>query len=282
MRPARGSTIHTQRAAAGPPRREPHADLLGRADRVDPKAQRGGCAAEDDAARRGAEAPDDGRNAERRRHLRVNLGRRATNRTVSVRWARAGVAAGTYTLSLTVVDSRGKALARAARAGLRVRARPRPKPRPKPAPAPSPAPSTGNGVFPVAGGTPTARDSASTAATTSTRARTSPRPRKPRWSRRAPRRSSRRATRLPDRASTSSSTTPAPTPVRLLPPPSRLDRRVGRPVVRGGQRIGAVGTTGDSTGPHLHFELWIGRWFDGGHAVDPLPTLRSWDGLSAI
>ena len=32
-----------------------------------------------------------------------------------------------------------------------------------------------------------------------------------------------------------------------------------------GQRIGDVGTTGRSTGPHLHYELWI-----EGAPVDPL------------
>jgi murein DD-endopeptidase MepM/ murein hydrolase activator NlpD len=47
--------------------------------------------------------------------------------------------------------------------------------------------------------------------------------------------------------------------------------------VRTGQRIGEVGSTGESSGPHLHFEVWLGRWFDGGHPVDPLPFLKTWD-----
>jgi murein DD-endopeptidase MepM/ murein hydrolase activator NlpD len=46
--------------------------------------------------------------------------------------------------------------------------------------------------------------------------------------------------------------------------------------VRTGQRIAQVGSTGSSTGPHLHFEVWVGEWFDGGHPVDPLPLLRRW------
>jgi murein DD-endopeptidase MepM/ murein hydrolase activator NlpD len=46
--------------------------------------------------------------------------------------------------------------------------------------------------------------------------------------------------------------------------------------VRTGQRIGRVGSTGDSTGPHLHFEVWRGHWFGGGHPIDPLPFLKRW------
>jgi len=46
--------------------------------------------------------------------------------------------------------------------------------------------------------------------------------------------------------------------------------------VRTGQLIGEVGTTGGSTGPHLHFEIWVGGWFAGGNPIDPLPLLQSW------
>lgn len=48
---------------------------------------------------------------------------------------------------------------------------------------------------------------------------------------------------------------------------SRIDTAVGQQVVRG-QTIGLVGSTGVSTGPHLHFELLI-----DGVRVDPAPAL---------
>lgn len=49
---------------------------------------------------------------------------------------------------------------------------------------------------------------------------------------------------------------------------SRVSVRVGQRVRRG-QRIGAVGATGNATGPHLHFEVRR-----RGAAVNPLPALR--------
>ncbi|QLH23279.1 M23 family metallopeptidase [Streptomyces sp. Rer75] len=52
---------------------------------------------------------------------------------------------------------------------------------------------------------------------------------------------------------------------------SRIDVRIGQSVTTG-QQIGLSGSTGNSTGPHLHFEIRTTPNY--GSAVEPLPFLR--------
>ncbi|HWD79996.1 MAG TPA: M23 family metallopeptidase [Kribbella sp.] len=56
---------------------------------------------------------------------------------------------------------------------------------------------------------------------------------------------------------------------------SKFSVSVGETVYAGDQ-VGAVGMTGNTTGPHLHFEVHP----DGGSAVDPDPWLRNHCGLN--
>ncbi len=111
-----------------------------------------------------------------------------------------------------------------------------------------------------------------------TRARTWPRPAAPRWWRRAPARSRRSSTRPAARGTTWSWTAATRTATTCSCTCSRARSTVREgQSVRTGQRIGAVGSSGASSGPHLHFEIWTGGgWYTGGHPIDPLPYLRAW------
>jgi murein DD-endopeptidase MepM/ murein hydrolase activator NlpD len=53
----------------------------------------------------------------------------------------------------------------------------------------------------------------------------------------------------------------------------------GAPIAAGAQ-FAQVGSTGASSGPHLHFEIWPDGWYssDESKPIDPLPQLIAWAG----
>jgi murein DD-endopeptidase MepM/ murein hydrolase activator NlpD len=50
--------------------------------------------------------------------------------------------------------------------------------------------------------------------------------------------------------------------------------RVGQ-VVNVGEPIGIVGTSGNSSGPHLHLEIHLGHDADGSNAISPVEWFRA-------
>jgi murein DD-endopeptidase MepM/ murein hydrolase activator NlpD len=47
-----------------------------------------------------------------------------------------------------------------------------------------------------------------------------------------------------------------------------------------GQPFAQVGSSGASSGPHLHFEIWPDGWYSSKEStpIDPLPQLLAWAG----
>lgn len=210
-------------------------------------------------------------------------------RKVRVRWPRdVELRRGRYLVRVHARDAGGQVLRRTrrhtGRAAFVVKGRPKPKPTPRPAPAPDPAPApapSGDGVFPVVGpysfGSAEARFGAGRPG---------------------------HIHQGQDIIAAEGQPVVAPFGGTIVTTDYQaggagyyvvLDGTDGRSyffahcrkgstaVARGaivvaGARLCEVGSTGRSTGPHLHFEIWVGGWRrdKGSQPIDPLPDLRAW------
>jgi murein DD-endopeptidase MepM/ murein hydrolase activator NlpD len=223
------------------------------------------------------------------RVLRLELGRVPTGRLLHPKWpARAALTAGRYVVRVHAKGPGGSVLRRRAhasgRAPLTVMPAPKPVvPAPAVTPAPAPAPPvSGSGVFPVQGPHGFGGDDARFGAM-------------------------RDGHTHQGQDVTAAEGTPVVAPVAGAI--AALDRQPGGAgwyvvenavdgrafffahcqadswavtvgqAVSAGQQLCRVGTTGASSGPHLHFEIWIGGWrtSKASAPIDPLPQLLAWD-----
>jgi hypothetical protein len=223
---------------------------------------------------------------------RMQLGSVPVGKTIPVRWPRGSkLPAGKYVIRVHARDGRGAVLARASHASGKAfvtvkrkpRPKPKPRPRPKPTPTPTPAPpSTGSGVFPVRGAYNFGGDGSRFGA-------------------------GRSGHTHEGQDIAAAEGTPVVSPLNGTVAFVDFQKggagwyvvinaddgrslffahlRTGSITVTPGSPVGAgsqiadVGTTGSSSGPHLHFEIWEGGWRDrGGRPIDPLPQLKAWAG----
>ena len=239
------------------------------------------------------------RRGSRRPAVRIALGDVPVGRVVRVPWPRrTGLKAGRYVARVDAVDAQGSGLARAAqtsgrtsivvspKAGEepeprpRTKPKPRPRPAPKPAPRPKPTPSRRGGSFPVRGswtfGGSGGRFGAGRPGRTHEGQDIS-----------APSGSPVVSPLAGTVAFVDYQKAGAGWYVVVNTDDGRslffAHLQTGSVVVKPGARVRAgstlarVGSTGASSGPHLHFEIWNGGWRDrAGRPVDPLPQLQAW------
>jgi len=223
------------------------------------------------------------RSRARRLTTDVHVGAVRIGHEVRLSWPRrTRLAPGRYVVSLHATDPTGRTLARTSQWPGQVVVRVLPKPRPKPAPAPTPAPvpvtPTTAGVFPVQGAYTFGGEDARFGA-------------------------GRKDHTHQGQDITAALGTPVVSPTAGTVTTVAFQRHgagyyvvvrsvdgrdfffchfqkgttavaVGQ-VVSPGQQLGAVGRTGDASGPHLHFEIWEGGWQQG-YPIDPLAQLQVW------
>jgi murein DD-endopeptidase MepM/ murein hydrolase activator NlpD len=216
----------------------------------------------------------------RRPAARIRMGWKRTGRTLVRTWTPpAGrLTPGGYVARLHAVDRRGRTLRRTATASGRSRLTVLAPPAPAPAPAPPPAAAVGSGVFPVQGsytfgdgfgvkrGEATHRGQDILAAEGTPVA--TPRGGIVSW----------RAYQASGAGNYVVIDADDGRDFVFMHLQNGSITVAKGDVLSAGQVFAKVGTTGHTSGPHLHFEIWPTGWYssDASAPIDPAPDLRAW------
>ncbi len=215
--------------------------------------------------------------------LRLRLGSVRTGVRHAYKWTPSAddVAAGRYSVALRAVDPHMRALRRTARASGRQRLVIQPAPPPPVDPVPSPSPVTGSGTFPILGAFSFGGDDARFGAGRDGHIHQGQ-----------------------DVIAAEGTPLVAPLPgfvywiafqeggaghyvveraddgrdyVFMHLETGSITVAKGDRLAQG-QQFGKVGSTGSSSGPHLHFEIWPDGWYSSKTSapIDPLPQLQAW------